>query len=188
MDLKYTIEKFEHKILLEEYISNYHHPEEVWGNCRACDNYGKQWSCPPFDFNVVERLSRYNSVLLMVVKITLHDRDLTQCEIDAIFQHERIQFEYQLLELERTYHGLASTLVGQCVHCGQECCSRLIGRPCRHPDLVRPSLEAYGFDVSKTLSDFFNIELQWNSNGHLPEYLILSCGLFLSCSNSADKL
>ncbi|MFR2062233.1 MAG: DUF2284 domain-containing protein [Alistipes sp.] len=32
-------------------------------------------------------------------------------------------------------------------------------RPCLHPDKVRPSLEAFGFDIARTLSELFGIEL-----------------------------
>ena len=43
---------------------------------------------------------------------------------------------------------------------------------------VRPSLEAFGFDIAKTLSELFNIELLWGKDGKLPEYLVLVSGFF----------
>ncbi len=52
------------------------------------------------------------------------------------------------------------------------------GTPCRHPEKVRPSLEAFGFDIAKTLSELFNIELLWGKDGKLPEYLVLVSGFF----------
>lgn len=178
MALQYTIEEFSHDISVAEYIAHFHKPNEVWGYCRACSNYGKQWGCPPFDFDVVERLSKYRSLQLIVTKIILHDRSLPSFEIDNILLHERLELEKRLLELERTHCGLACTFIGKCLHCGEAYCARLEGKPCRHPELIRPSLEAYGFDITKTLSELFDIELKWGINGSTPEYIILVCGLF----------
>lgn len=50
--------------------------------------------------------------------------------------------------------------------------------PCRHPEKVRPSLEAFGFDISRTLSELFGIRLLWGKDGVIPEYLTLVCGFF----------
>lgn len=50
--------------------------------------------------------------------------------------------------------------------------------PCRHPELVRPSLEACGFDIGRTTSELFGIELKWGADGKMPEYLTLVCGFF----------
>ena len=68
--------------------------------------------------------------------------------------------------------------VGTCIHCPEGSCTRPEGRPCRHPELVRPSLEACGFDVARTASELFGIELKWSSGGRMPEYLTLVCGFF----------
>ena len=57
-------------------------------------------------------------------------------------------------------------------------CTRNCGTPCRHPEKVRPSLEAFGFDIAKTLAELFNIELLWGKDGKLPEYLVLVSGFF----------
>lgn len=72
----------------------------------------------------------------------------------------------------RGFHG------GTCIHCPEGSCTRPEGRPCRHPELVRPSLEACGFDVARTASELFGIELKWGSGGRMPEYLTLVCGFF----------
>ena len=56
-------------------------------------------------------------------------------------------------------------------------------KPCRHPELVRPSLEACGFDIARTTSELFGIELKWGSDGLMPEYLTLVCGFFHNAEN-----
>ena len=53
-----------------------------------------------------------------------------------------------------------SAYVGTCLYCPEGTCTRPEAKPCRHPELVRPSLEACGFDIAHTTSDLFGIELK----------------------------
>ena len=177
MGERYTVEEFTREVTVEEYIARFHRPDEVWNYCRACSNYGRQWGCPPFDFDVVERLAKYRTIRLIATKITLLDRSISTCAINDLLCPERVRLEAELLALERQYDGLACTYIGECLHCAKGRCRRLEGRPCCHPELVRPSLEAYGFDLGKTLSELFGIELKWSIDGSLPEYLVLVCGV-----------
>ena len=182
MNERYTIEEFTHEIAVEEYLARFHNPAEVWDYCRACSNYGKQWGCPPFDFDVVERLTKYRTIRLVATKITLHDCTILPCELNTSLRPERERLERELLALEREYNGLACTYIGECLHCPMGFCARLNGKPCLHPELVRPSLEAYGFDIAKTMTDLFGIELKWGTATSSPEYILLVCGLFYDAS------
>ena len=47
------------------------------------------------------------------------------------------------------------------------------------PRRIRRSLEACGFDLGRTTSELFGIEMKWSENRNLPEYLLLVSG-FLS--------
>lgn len=38
--------------------------------------------------------------------------------------------------------------------------------------------EACGFDIGRTTSELFGIELKWGADGKMPEYLTLVCGFF----------
>ena len=174
----YTIEEFTYEISVDEYLIRFHKPNEVWEYCRVCNNYGKQWGCPPFDFDVVEHLSQYSKLLLIATKITPTAMELLYQESEQFIRAEQIRLESRLLDLERQYNGLASTYIGSCLHCCEDNCTRPLGKVCRHPECVRPSLEAYGFDITKTLSELFDIELKWGIEGSSPEYIVLVCGLF----------
>ena len=48
---------------------------------------------------------------------------------------------------------------------------------------IGPSLEACGFDIARTTSELFGIELKWGTDGSLPEYLTLVCGFFHNAEN-----
>ena len=175
---RYTTEEFTREISVVEFINRFHCPDEVWGYCRACSNYGKQWGCPPFDFDVAERLSNYRNIRIIATKITLLDRSISPCEINDLLRPERIALEERLLALEHQYNGLACTYIGECLHCAKGTCARLEGAPCRHPERVRPSLEAYGFDLARAILNIFGIELKWGTATTPPDYVVLICGLF----------
>lgn len=178
MDKCYTTEEFVREVAVDEYLARFHNPDKVWGYCRACSNYGKQWGCPPFDFDVVALLSKYRTIRLIATKIAIHDRSISPCKINAMLRPERIRLERTLLDMERQYNTLASTYIGECLHCANGACARLKGEPCCHPEVVRPSLEAYGFDITRTLSELFDIELKWSTATTAPSYIVLVCALF----------
>ena len=79
--------------------------------------------------------------------------------------------------------GRSFAYVGTCLYCPEGTCTRPEAKPCRHPELVRPSLEACGFDIAHTTSELFGIELKWGTDGSLPEYLTLVCGFFHNAEN-----
>lgn len=102
-----------------------------------------------------------------------------------LIRPERIRIEKELLKLELRFGGRAFAYVGKCLYCPDSECARKCNRPCLHPDKVRPSLEAFGFDIAHTLSELFGIELLWGKNDILPEYLVLVSGLF---HNSTENI
>ena len=69
---------------------------------------------------------------------------------------------------------------GTCLLCPPEHCTRRESLPCRHPESIRPSLEALGFDVARTTSGLFGIDLQWGRPDTPPAYLTLLSAL--ACS------
>ena len=99
-------------------------------------------------------------------------------DIPVEMTQERVRIEKELLEMERKYGGRGFAYVGKCLYCSGSECTRKRNRPCLHPDKVRPSLEAFGFDIGRTLSELFGIRLLWGKDGILPEYLMLVSGLF----------
>ena len=172
--LEYSVEEFTVSITVEEYIRRFRDAATVEGYCRACENYGKSWGCPPFDFDVEARLRQYESLLLIATKITPKEQGLPISAAQELILPERRRLDAHLLALEQQYGGLACSYVGKCYYCAENTCTRLCDKPCRHPHLVRPSLEACGFDVARTTEELFGLQLHWSKNGLLPDYLIIS--------------
>ena len=83
-----------------------------------------------------------------------------------------------LLTMEKDYPGSRALFAGTCEICEQ--CDKEKGISCRHPDLMRYSIEALGGNVAKAVQIYFDDTILWAENGHLPEYFILLGGLMKS--------
>ena len=160
----------------EEYIRRFRDAETFMRRCMECRNYNRTWGCPPYDHDIEEELGHYNSVMITVTVINLGGNRIFLTEWDSVTAPQRERLEKMLLEKEKELGGKAFGFGGTCRHCPAGKCTRRDGLPCRHPELVRPSLEAYGFDISKTLAELFDIELVWGKEGFMPEYITLVSG------------
>lgn len=180
----YRAEDFTATLPAADYIARYRDAERFLACCRACGNYGRSWACPPFDEDPEPTLRRYRSVLLVATKITPAEEGIPLEEAHRMIRPERLRLERRLRELEHRCGGRSYAYAGRCLHCPEGTCARIAGGPCRHPDLLRPSLEAVGFDLGRTASELLGIELRWSHDGKIPEYLTLVCGLF----HNADEV
>ena len=177
----YKAEDFITVISTEEYIRRFHDPMRFMKYCKECRNYGKVWVCPPFSDAGREefiQLRQYAHVLLVATKIIPDGQKIPFSNVNQYFRPERLRVEKKLRDMEKMYGGRAFAYAGSCLYCPEGTCSRIDNQPCRHPDLVRHSLEAYGFDIGRTTSELFGIELLWSKDNFLPEYLTLVCGFF----------
>ena len=175
---RYTAEDHCAALPVADYIARFRDAKRFLECCRACRNYGRSWGCPPFGYDVGAYLSQYTSALIIATKITPAEQYVPMSEAGRLIRPERQRLERRLLEMEHRYSGRSFAYVGTCLHCPEGSCTRPDGNPCRHPDRVRPSLEACGFDVGRTARELFGIELKWGVEGRMPEYLTLVCGFF----------
>lgn len=178
MSEAYITENFTANIGVDEYIARFRDEKRFIGLCKQCPNYGNSWGCPPFDFDTGDFLRQYRYAHLMATKIVPTEKGIPIDRTQELVRPERQRIEKGLLEMERRYGGRAFAYVGKCLYCHSAECTRKCGRPCRHPDKVRPSLEAFGFDIDRTLAELFGIKLLWGKDGILPEYLVLVSGFF----------
>ena len=172
---------------VKEYVLMCHTPELIEPLCRACGNYGRCWTCPPFDYDVMERVRRYAWVLVVGAQIVpeeaLRNSPGSAAERDALAYRLIKEVWKQFTEpLMRRLEQLCTDSMLLCGFFACESCSahctRIEGKPCLHPELMRPSLEAYGFDVSKTTNELLGLELKWGNGNSLPEYTTLVTALF----------
>ena len=178
------IETYQVTVDAREYVHDYRDTPKFLALCRECRGYGNCWACPPFSHDTEAELATYRRATIIATKIPIENhesRPLTDAQ--AILRPVRRQLEVSFRRLE-TYHNenpeapkaKAFAFAGKCLYCEE--CTRPTGKPCRHPDKVRPSLEAYGFDLTATLNNYFHLPLLWGKEGHLPPYLTLIAALF----------
>lgn len=165
------------EIPVKTLMERYRDAERFIAYCRQCECYGRQWSCPPFTCDVTAQLSRFTTATIIATIINIPP-DTPIGQASEILLPERRRIENWLLNSEQQLDGRAFTTIGRCTLCHPDTCTRITGHPCRHPDRVRPSLEAVGFDISAILSDLFGLTLQWGADGLCPPRLILVTALF----------
>lgn len=162
----------------ERYISDFRYADKFLEMCRACRNFGRLWACPPFENDWLPELRKYRLVSIFATKIVPPQPGMPISCARSLFRHERLRIEPRLRELEKQTGGLAFAFAGECLYCPKGKCVRVQNQKCRHPELVRPSLEAAGFDIGKTTAELFGLPLLWSSDGLAPDYFVLVCGLF----------
>jgi len=171
----YTIEKSEKTIKVEEYIKDYVNVEEFLGYCKQCKNYDTVWSCPSYDFNPEDYWRQYDELLVVARKI-IFGGDVDIPKSYEIMLEVKEQMSQELYELEKDFPGSVSLSAGSCSMC-KDGCTRPSGQPCKHPNLMRYSIESIGGNVGKTVSKLMGYELEWIEEGKVPSYYVLVGGL-----------
>ena len=60
----YSVQTIETCVPVAEYLRACVDVEKFLGFCRECGNYGRRWSCPPFEFDPLELWNRYDTLHL----------------------------------------------------------------------------------------------------------------------------
>ena len=171
------ISNFQSTLPLEQYVSGHHAPRQCAEACRQCRNFNRIWACPPFDYDPLDRLRPYSYVTVFARKVELPSRTPLS-GLSGILRPVKKGIMDRMLDLEKENDGFACILAGECDLCAPQSCTRAEGRVCRHPDITRPSLEAFGFNLRSTISDLFGLDFAWGTDGFAPPYLILVTALF----------
>lgn len=160
---------------VEQWLTDYCRPEQFCPLCRDCPDYGRVWSCPPRIPSAQELLSPYQTAHLIGVKLIyppeLRARADTPERTELLRQATYGKLKRRVLDallcLERQCPGSYTVAAGRCEWCDR--CAREEGRPCIHPDRMRYSFSAFGFDLGRISAELLGVPLVWASEG-LPEY------------------
>jgi predicted metal-binding protein len=123
--------------------------EEVRSMCSAdlCKSYGKSWSCPPAVGSIVrakERAENYHRGIIVQTAGAIAD-SFDMDGTAAIMQRHRKNFDTLVRQVRHFYPDCLPMGAGTCRLC-RSC--TYPDRPCRHPDRMVSSMEAYGLLVS----------------------------------------
>ena len=190
--MMYSVDCQKNFITIEEFKGKYQNREKFLAYCKECPRYNNTWSCPPLAFDVNEYLDKYTYVYVVCAKITLTDQVIREADTPdkvkdmgwKILCEVKANLEEKLRSMERLVPESISLSSGGCNNCN--ICTRKDGIPCRLPDKMRYSMDAFGFDLTAITKDLFDIDIQWCKDS-LPKYFTLIHGL-LTKSKVKDEL
>ena len=182
--MNYNVTSKDVTIGAAELIARYRDVERIRQYCLQCPGYGKTWSCPPFDFDPRSVSDGFETVTVTGTTIEFDEPTRAACktpEASAAAGREAMEQVWKTLlpslyETERNTPG-SRCFTFRCSLC-PEGCTRPAGKPCRHPELMRHSLESVGFDIVAMTRDLLGIDLEWSTDGSLPRRLTLVTALF----------
>ena len=123
--------------------------EEVRSMCAEdrCKSYGKSWSCPPAVGSVKrakERAEAYHRGIIVQTAGTLADSFDMDGTAEIMQKHKKA-FDTLIRQVRHFYPDCLPMGAGTCRLC-RSC--TYPDRPCRHPERMVSSMEAYGLLVS----------------------------------------
>ena len=174
------IKKFTADVEVNEFVENYVDIEHFITLCEDCKNYGKNWNCPPFDFDVMDIWNSYNKLKIIAFKFDFSEDELNKQYSDREFDFIFKKLERMKVKLMNDIYSMESEdslalFLGCCNLCMK--CTREFGMPCKMPFKMRYSIESLGGNVDQLIEDIFNYKILYGKNNKLPEYLIFVGGL-----------
>ncbi|WP_432748627.1 DUF2284 domain-containing protein [Pectinatus frisingensis] len=173
--MMYRIETCIKQVVLTDVLGKYQERERFLRYCKDCHKYNTRWSCPPLDFDPNEYLAPYKYSYLIGIRIFYDAAIIAAANTKEKIRYTSLkttktvkkQVSEILLAAEQYTPTTISLSSGGCDFCCR--CSRIKNEPCRRPEKMRYSLDAFGINLSKIAKKFLNIELLWNADT-LPQY------------------
>lgn len=178
-----TMKVSTHKLPVSKLVSDFRDVDRFMGLCRACPNFGKMWSCPPFESlpPILDSITAQCRLFLYEIDIPPSESSigrLSQQEIRRIYDSARAEIDPKLLALGKNLPSDSLVLLGgSCANCPLPKCARLENKPCPRPEFMRPSLESLGFDVIAIAKKIFGADLEWATSSKTPQTLRIVCAI-----------
>jgi len=120
--------------------------------CRfGCNRWGKYWTCPPhLDLSpekFQDAFNQYSKAIIIKTTDPHEGQDIT------------VKLEKEAMMAHNCMMAFAMVL---CVWC-EECAHP---EPCRFPQMARPSMDAYGIDIGKTVEPL-GLKVEFDEKGGL---------------------
>ncbi len=174
----YSVEYRSDHIETPRFRQKYQDRDKFMAFCRECPRYDALWSCPPLSFDADKFLEPYAWINVLCAR-NRPDAETIQAADTAekirtmgwdIVSAVKLDTDERIRKLEAQIPESLSLSSGGCNLC--KSCTRKSGSPCRQPDKMRYSLDAFGFDLTAITKDVFHIDILWCRDS-LPEYFTL---------------
>lgn len=175
-----NIQSFAKEVEISDFIENCVDVDYFLECCSKCPNFGKTWSCPPYEFNPIDYWNQYKTLYLIAKKvITPPDLLEKTYELNDIIliggkltMQTTASYDDEISVLLEKYPNSKALGAGPCKNCGDGTCARKFGQPCRFPDKITYSIESLGGNVEIVLKRYFDEAIYWGKDGHLaPSYI-----------------
>lgn len=173
--MRVRIERMETLRDLSDYTAGFRDEKRILGYCISCPRYGNYWSCPPYDYDPSEIIAGYDKIKI-IATIVYPEDVCASVSVYDFFSEAREITDPEILGMEAEMPGSMAFYAGSCRICPGKC-KRESGAACVEPDRARPSLESFGYDISRTLSDIFGVKIKWADKNCPPEYISLVSAL-----------
>ena len=185
-------------VSMDKMLEEYHQLRKTRRYCHSCPNYKRYWSCPEYIFDEVIFLKEFKYMYLIAREYEVPREDRQKIfgiqrvaeYSKQICQAMKMESWKDLLDLEKEFPGTMGLIPGNCEICdiSGEGCARPKGEKCRHPEMMRFSLESLGFDVDSICKYEIGVLLMWPREGHLPEKLCAVMALMTNDKIPMDRL
>ena len=175
------ITKLTADVSVEEFVENYVDVEKFQDLCKDCEDYGKKWNCPPFDFDVMDVWNSYDKLKIIAFKLEFDDEELSTVYSDKELDFVLKRLERMKVKLMNEIYALEDEnslglFLGRCNLCMK--CTREFAMPCKMPFKMRYSIESLGGNVDQCIEDIFGLKVLYAQNNQLPEYMVFVGGVF----------
>lgn len=156
-------------------VSNYFDVPRFLECCKKCPEYNNNHSCPEYDFDTISYLKKFNNIKLILAKVDLVGFERNIMVYNDVLDEAKLEIRHYLEKVEKQKLRSQFLNPGPCKLC--ERCARKDGKPCRHKDLMRYSINSLGGNVEAILKDFFDIQILWVKDDVVPPYFTFLGGL-----------
>lgn len=170
------IERFTKDISIEDFMDTYYDGPTILQKCRECPGFATTWSCPEFDFDTAQYWLRFKTYRVICDRIAMSGVT-TPMEAEGRLYARKPVFNREMLALEKATPDCVALYAEECDEC--KTCARLMGKPCRFPEIMRYSIESLGGCGVKLVKDLFGFDPQWSDGETVPDYYILLGGILL---------
>ena len=173
----YYVERFERWLPVSEFDYGDHYKM----SCEACENYGKNFACPPYSaslFTYIENAPVAKVICLRVPQEYFNHLPSEE-RYHACFKKARSLLVEILLDYREKGYAVAGS--GACLAC--EICAAVDEsdcKQCRQPDQLIYSLESMGVNVIALVKKCFDIDLEWSSDEQSADFVDAVGAIFLN--------
>lgn len=178
----FEIQQLTADVDMDDFYEKYVDIEKFSKLCEECDEYGKNWSCPPFDFDPDEIWKSFNRLKVIAFKYNFNEEVLDQTfseeELEIFFKRlarTKLKLMNIIYGLEAENPGSLGLYLGTCNLCAS--CTKMFGMRCKMPFKMRYSIESLGGNVDQLVEDIFGEKILYAKDGKLPDYIIYVGGL-----------